>query len=1859
MDLLRIREQLAAAELKRLQEESDSDDDLDTIASGPDDAARVENWVLNSTTVLAIANEPHEVTEPNHVPTLEPSRAAPSAQPTEERTLKTGAPAAPLTPPVAIPATAAKIVQGWPATTGVNGATHNSNSTPDFSDKNRKNPLDCSDKNRNNPLDCSDNPTGWNGTGVPVTQRYESAIYNSEALQSGTSYPGAPAPAGVIAKPESRTEMTELASAIAQAIRAGTQSTPRRFIELPFYSGAYQEWLAFKAAYVESVTTYTESENVARLRRCLKGKAREAVDSLLIYNVKSEDIMKALEIRFGRPDSIALAELERLRGLARPTDAPRELCVFASRVANVVATLQALKKVYYLFNPEITKLTIEKLTPALKYRWFDFATEQSPDEPDLVKLARFLDREANICSPYAQPETDRAIETTGSGRNNRNRTFTVNSERTEPKLTMKATCPICEVSSHTLIECRKFINAECNDRWDIAKKHRLCFKCLRFRARNHTCKQKQCEQDGCKYTHHKLLHFRRENREKADTLTESITSTWVPNSRRTFLKIIPVTAAGPKGEINTYALLDDGSTVTLVDEDVASAIGAQGPRDPLRIEAIANTKVQEIQSKRISLTLRGANDQVVQARTIKGLKLSPQTVSYADIKGCDHLIDLEKHIVHPNAKPRILIGQDNWQLLVASAMRTGSMSQPVASLTPLGWVLHGSRTRGLGQQVHYTNTVQTDDNMDEELRRYFATESLMITPKRPKSDPEEQALKILQAGTQQRADGYYETVLLWKDEKIEMPNNYQNALTRLRSTEKKIYKSELVKEKYVQQMENLTEKGYAEKAPLQKTANRTWYLPHFAVINPMKPEKLRVVHDAAAKTRGTSLNDQLLTGPDLLQSLPGVLMRFRQHRIAVSADIAEMFMQVKIVEKDRDALRYLWRSDHRDSTQPVEYRMTSLIFGATSSPATAIFVKNLNASKHEQKYPEAATAIVSNHYMDDYLQSFQSIEGAIKTAKEVKMIHAEAHFNLRQWTSNSTQVLEALEPGQSQTARQLDDGSKAERILGLMWNPTADELAFNLDMARLPQHLLKKGNPTKREMLKIVMSLFDPLGFASPVTTRAKQILQEVWRRGTGWDEPIPADLTPQWIDWMNHLEALKKVGIPRCYDSLSGATRLELHTFTDASESAYAAVLYWRVIRPDGSIATSLISAKARVAPLKVLSIPRLELQAAVMGSRMTEAAIEEHDMKPHEKFFWTDSRTVLTWLKTGARSYKPFVAHRIAAIEENSSLKEWRWVPTKMNVADDATRDVPPDLNRNHRWFCGPEFLRADSSTWPTDSPALIPTTGEERVQTATEATSKTSLSSALPDPERFSKYERLLRTTGRVLQFIENIRQKIERVEVKRTRRNKETDPDWRSKTPKSVTHKQKILRQTADKYQRLEPTMLRRAEELLVRASQEDTFSQDVKALSDGKEIANNSRLRPLAVELKNGIITLKSRIGAATGITERQRSPAVLDGNTVFVKLFIDKIHRNLHHAGVETTINECRQHFWILRLRPVVRMTIHRCLACRIRKTPAPQPPTGNHPSTRLAHHSRPFSYTGVDYFGPIIVTVGRTAPKRYVALFTCLTTRAVHLELASDLSTGAAVMALRRMIARRGCPTEIWSDNGTNLRGADKELREAIDSSTADEASTRGISWRYIPPGAPFMGGAWERLVRSVKTALATTLHERHPQEEVLRTLLAEVEFTVNSRPLTHVSVDPDDPEALTPNHFLLLGPALTPQLGPFTDADLITKSRWRASQRLADLFWARWLREYLPELQQRRDPHGRGPPITKGDVVLIADPNLPRNVWPRGLITSTYPGGDGIVRAVDVLTKGGILRRPTKKLILLQPSQSSYTSGVPATRH
>ncbi|XP_045501642.1 uncharacterized protein LOC123698874 [Colias croceus] len=687
--------------------------------------------------------------------------------------------------------------------------------------------------------------------------------------------------------------------------------------ELPTFTGSSNEWLSFKASYEETEEGFTDGENVARLRKALKGAALEAVTALLISHTGPEKIIEALQRRFGRPDALVLGEMEKIKSLPRVSDNPRDVCIFANKIANIVATVEILGKPEYLHSPEMLRQVLEKLTPIMKNKWYDFAADERDKTPLLKKLAEFLNKEADKCSSYAPLDT----ETERITRKRTERAYAASnaSER-------ETRCPVCE-REHKLIECRQFTNSDVNTRWEIAKKHRVCFRCLRSKHQRATCRARPCGLNGCTMKHHKMLHHTKTAEKKNEETTQpqaetkndekvlvsaininSATSEQ-PTRRRAYLKIAPITITGPKGKCDTYALLDEGSTVTIIETALAEQLGLDGPRESITIQGVNGHENEHEYSKRVKARVRGRHEEkdyvLDNARTVHQLHAFTQSIRESDIARCNHLHDLQDDLLYENATPKLLIGQDNWELIITRKLRHGKRSQPVASKTLLGWVLHGCRSSNKHPVLfcsHLSEAEKSPDTLENMMKKYFELESIGIEPKRQRSDPEQQALNILEKKSQRLPSGRYETGLLWRDESADTPNNYGDTLKRLKTLEKKLDKDGELKRQYEERIENLLSSGYAEKAQTPPTGGRVWYLPHFPVINPDKA-KIRLVHDAAAKSHGRSLNDMLLPGPDLLQSLPAVIMKFRQHPIAVSADIKEMFMQIKIIEEDRNALR--------------------------------------------------------------------------------------------------------------------------------------------------------------------------------------------------------------------------------------------------------------------------------------------------------------------------------------------------------------------------------------------------------------------------------------------------------------------------------------------------------------------------------------------------------------------------------------------------------------------------------------------------------------------------------------------------------------------------------------------------------------------------------------------------------------------------------------------------------------------------------------------------------------------------------------------------------------------------------------------
>lgn len=1305
-------------------------------------------------------------------------------------------------------------------------------------------------------------------------------------------------------------------------------------------------------------------------------------------------------------------------------------------------------------------------------------------------------------------------------------------------------------------------------------------------------------------------------------------------------KIVPVVLYSRSGSVLTYAFLDEGSNVSLIDEGLANDLGLSGPSTHVSLEWFGNV-AKTVKSRSVSFEISAASTRDRRFRlenvtTVPNINLPTQTVNLSNLRSSQQYMRHLPVLEYESAEPKLLIGLDYAHLAAPQRTLRGSIDTPTVMNSDLGWIVYGRQTPSQHQdpcQCYHIRLSNIEAGIDELVRDYFETENfgVKVPTRLLESADDARARRMLTEATV-RVGERFQTALLWRKDDVRLPHSYNMALRRLISVERKMARDLEYAALYRANIESYVTKGYARcltDEEAQRSGPRTWYLPHFGVTNPHKPGKLRMVFDAAACVDGVSLNSTLLSGPDMNPPLTEILFKFRVGVVAVCGDIREMYHQVLMQPSDQGSQRFLWRSGDGRQT-PKVYEMVAMTFGATCSPAAAQFTKNLNADENAIEFPSAVEAIKNLHYVDDYVASFTTSAEATDVTMAVTEVHRRGGFELRNFVSNNEDVLRAVgaPPAATSIRMQLTSPSNGDRILGMCWDTYADEFLFDPSFTNFENDVLTgRKPPTKRQVLGISMSVFDPFGILADFMIHAKLLVQDLWRAGSRWDEAIPQSLHERWIGWCSQLTSLSTCRVARCYSPhLRRSTDVQLHVFADASEAAFAAVAYWRVSNVEG-YDVSFIAGKTKCAPLKLLSIPRLELQAAVLATRLLCNIRTCHNIDVSRTVLWTDSKTVMLWIRSDHRRYKPFVAHRVAEILEDTTEANWRWIPTGLNVADDATRArAAPTFNNSSRWLRGPDFLRLDEDAWPQEVGEIHDSEVEMEVRQRFVGVAVVRWS--VFNPDKFSFYGWLRRSAALAMRFITNVTARI--------------------KNHERV-------------YGELTVAELLDAELLLCRLVQAEAFADEYAALTDKRAIDANSSIRNLVPYLdERGTMRVYGRADAAdsTHFSFDAKRPIVMPKTHRLTWLIVDFYHRRMCHQNDNAVVCAVRQKFWVPHLRSVVRKARLDCMMCRLRTAQPAQPLMGQLPIDRVTPYLRPFSYTGLDFFGPLSVTVGRRQEKRWAALFTCLSVRAVHIELAQDLSTDACLLCVRNFANIRGVPIRIRSDNGTNFIGASKVVRDTPDFfddvRMRRELTSLGIDWIFNSPGHPEAGGCWERMVQCVKRVLVMTLKERAPRVETLRTLLIEAANIVNSRPLTHVPVSPSDEEPITPNHFLIGTGCSTTIPSGLDERVWCLRKQWRIAQQLTSRFWSQWVKEYLPELTRRTKWHRERPPISVGDLVLVCDANQSRNEWRRGRVSTLFPGPDGRVRNVEVTTTAGVLRRPVSKLAVLDVSKNDEPQTV-----
>lgn len=1673
--------------------------------------------------------------------------------------------------------------------------------------------------------------------------------------------------------------------------------------ELTVFDGNPLNYFLFVRSFENNVEmgTNDHGKRLQLLIQFCSDKARKSIENCILLEPK-EGYKRAKAIlaeRFGNPYIIANSWMKKVCNGSQIKPGDREgLQDLADELEGCEITLKATGRLAQLNNEDRLVKVLERCPTYVKSRWQSRVQDvrlqnRDPTIADVRMLIRKVANEKNdpvYGSIMDSSGKDSMIRSTVSRRHapgndkmsSRFTNFSIGTQESAAQRTISKglRCFHCD-RDHRLENCDDFKGLNGEQQFKLIRARKLCDNCLSTTHYSPGCKKSNsCTVSGCeiKRKHLTTIHdavkeheIRRNgqlfsgNRTAGNRIADNrIADAKSQESRQRSqfvgmikqadkaldskgLSIVPVKikSRGGKKVISTYALLDCGSTASFCSDYLLKKLGVNGKKCQMQLATIDGvnmryeTAVSQLQVMDVDESVCIDMASVFSTKTLNVSKTAIATNE--DLKRLPNMQDIKLPSTLHGEEVNLLIGVDVPDALQPLEVRKSKSGGPFAVRTIFGWALNGplGRFDGEGNHCHFARTQHNDDDdkLDEQLCQYFNhefNESSSDTSK-GMSVQDKRALAVFE-DTLKFADGHYQIAIPWKIDRNCLPNNLSVAQRRLTPLKKRLLQNPDLRQRYTGFIDDLIDKRYARRIPpeqLNVENSFSWYLPHHNVVNPKKPDKVRIVFDCAATYQGTSLNDNILQGPDLTNKLVGVLCRFRQESVVLTADIEAMYHQVRVDPIDANALKFLWYPDGDLSKEAQEYQMLVHPFGGIWSSSCVNFALRRTAHDNATKFDSnVIEAVRTSFYVDDLLKSMKSSEEAIRMQCQLSELLQAGGFHLTKWSSNRREVLDAIpESERAKELRNIDlsrDVLPVERTLGMEWDIQHDIFKFNIN---------KKERPaTRRGMLSIISSVYDPIGFASPFTLKAKMMLQSLCQAQMGWDEEIVGADLASWNKWLDELPSLEQLKVDRCLKppNFGAVISHEIHTFSDASEKGYGAASYLRSKGGNGEIHCAFLLGKSRLAPLKRMTIPRLELSAATLAARLDAMLRKELEIKIDKSLFWTDSTATLRYISNETRRFHTFVANRVGVILDCSSRHQWRYVPTQLNPADDASRGLAVDeLLNGKRWNHGPEFLWKPSDEWPCDTGRVDPVDDDDvevkkivQSQSMSAHVNKSFTMSALLFC-KISDWTKLKKTVAWILRF-------------KR----------W-------ILHKAKHESGSEEigSTGRITVEELRTAEACIVQCAQMEDFGIEFASLKDKRGIVKKtSSLRRLDPMIINGLLCVGGRMKDIPIEYDYLKHPWIIPKGHCISSLIIHHYHQLSGHSGQEFILSALRERYWIIQGRSAVKRIVRSCFDCKRRKAIPLEQKMADLPTDRVTPERPPFTFTGIDCFGPFFVKKGRSLVKRYGVIFTCLSIRAIHIEVANSLDTSSFINSLRRFMARRGVPEEIRSDNGTNFKGAERDLRASISEWNQQQLHgfclQRHIRWKFNPPAASHMGGVWERLIRTIRRVLSALVRNQVLDDEGLRTFMCEAEAIINARPLTRVSDDPQDLNALTPNHLLLLRSNTTFSPGLFSKHDQYVRRRWKQIQYMTDQFWKRWVKEYLPILQERQKWFTPKRNLANGDIVLVADKgSVPRNVWPIGRVIQLNYGRDALVRSVRIKTMNGELVRPIDKLCLLEAHEDT----------
>lgn len=1614
--------------------------------------------------------------------------------------------------------------------------------------------------------------------------------------------------------------------------------TGKRKFKLPIiqfkqYDGSIRDWLNFWSQF-KKIDADSEIDNCDKIEYLIQAtvvdsRARQIVESFPSLEENYEKIIDCMKSRFGRDDlQIEFYVRELLKLVLNVNARSQQKFELAKLYDKIETQLRALDtlgissdKYAALLFPLIESCLPQELlriwqrssynsSRDIENETFDdvqsvqsnTTNSESPLEIRLKNLMRFLRSEVEneqridlACEGFGLSENIKLKS--GSEKKNWRNSIPANMTAAGLVNTDIDKCCIFCSGSHESNQCFRAQKMTLDERKNVLTEKKACFRCLKVGHLSRKCRTRlKCV--VCSFSHFPLMCQDLPNKklEKSSENSQEDAQKDATMANQTnehvFLQVLRVNIRGTNGTRNVRAVIDSGSHRSYILKSTVSHLNLK-PKKAVKITHCLFGGIEKDETHYLyDVTIfKGNYSHTFEVLDQLNICSEVSPVFYGPWMQELRSLGIEISDLNSQGPIEMLLGAD-----VLGKLFTGKRHMLKCGLVAyesyVGWTLEGSITTSKAHSMTVTMSMLNNPSITE-LWRLDVLGIQEPTERKTKSEIAAEVKNLFDETVMINKEGRYEVRLPWIEDHPPLPTNYSIAKKRLQNTLQKLERDNLMSryEEVFQEWESLK---IIEKTHFDTTKGH--FLPHRPVIKEGSTTAVRPVFDASAHEKDKpSLNQCLEKGENLIEKIPAILTRFREYEIGVISDVKKAFLQICVNPKDRQVLKFLWIDKQG---QEIVYVHNRVVFGVNCSPFLlgATIDYHLSKCLENCSLPgceysrETIEKLALSFYVDNCVASVPNHETLNKFVRESVQAMAEAQLELRGW----------------EFSRNSSSQESSVSVLGLRWHLEKDVLTINPDLLSTETDMVV----TKRKLLSMAQKIFDPIGFTCPATLQPKLWLQELWAKNIAWDTEIDQEISVPFKQWVLDLPNLTNIEIPR-WTKIGGSDsrKITLHTFVDASQLAYAAAVFCRVEQEE-KVSIYLLAAKSRVAPLenkekRKLTIPRLELLAATIGARLY-AQTSEYISVEYDSYFWSDSSTVISWIKRN-EEWGTFVFNRVAEIRELTPSTQWRHIPGICNPADLLSRGCTPKQLLKSKWWEGPSWLYENEKKWPCTVELQI---NEEEVNSEIKKRCIKTLINVNRDGDfyhltKFSSFEKTVRMISTMFRFIHNL------------------------------TFKRKGLEKKSGNFTTEE---LQEAEKFIFKEVQKDSFA--------GPEDNQIKGLNPKYDDY--GLIRLESRVSNRPKETEDFKYPIVLPSKHPIVDALIKKVHEQNCHVGPQGLLAKLREHYWILAGRKTVRSVTKKCATCRRydAKSFVVEPPPL--PADRV-RDAITFEITGVDFAGPLFLKSGE---KAWVCLFTCAVYRCVHLELTLSLSTNGFLQVFRRFIARRGRPKIMYSDNGTNFKGTDNAFETLDWDKIERETSVQRITWRFNPPTASWWGGFFERLIGLVKTLLRKVLGKASLDFEELMTVICDCESVVNSRPLTYISNDPSDLLPLTPAMFLReQSDTSVPDIDQIEKTNLSRSMRYK--QKIREQVRQRFRVEYLGQLKLIFDKKPNVS-VKLDQIVLIGNDFSKRIEWPLGRVIEVIPGKDGRIRLARVKTLRGELLRPVQRLYPLECDVDSAVDSV-----